>query len=452
MKEKTYTESDVNKLVASALEAAALTANSDMDNSFRQRIMQIRSGGYDFADTLHDIYMDYGYPAELDFYNFWNMYRRFGVAKRIVNIYPDMGWKDLPMLGNDALQKEIDGLPKKLNFWNRLKAADKRQRVGRYSALFLRVRDGKKPEQPIVGKLNGVASLMEIMPLYESQIDPVEVDDNPMSETYGLPIMYQYRSDVGNRNPDVADTFNIHPSRLIILSEEADDGGIYGFSQLEAPYNSLMDLRKILGAGGEGFYKNAAQSIVFELQDASSAKANKELLDGFNENYDDFAKNRARRAMWSPNMKPHVLDSSLSEPKSFAEAVLFDIAAACDVPITILIGQLTGKLASDQDIKTLLSRTQSRRVNWQTVMLSAVIDKFIEIGIFKAGSYEIEWPDAMAASDDEKLELAVKMADINHKQFTAGGEIPFAGNEIRNVAGYEDEDLELPSEELDEEG
>ena len=60
-----------------------------MDTGLRARIASMISGGYDWADTLHNIYLDFGYPENLDFNNYWNMYRRFGIAKNVVELPVD---------------------------------------------------------------------------------------------------------------------------------------------------------------------------------------------------------------------------------------------------------------------------------------------------------------------------------------------------------------------------
>ena len=418
-----------------------------LDNGLRSRIASMISGGYDWADTLHNIYLDFGYPENLDFQNYWNMYRRFGIAKNIVELPVDTGWIDEPSVkGNKAFMKEFEQLVEEKKFWMRMKGLDKRQRVGRYAGMFMRVRDNKKPSEPIEGKLNGIGTLVEIMPLYESQLKVIETDQNQMSDTYGQPILYQYSGIAeGSRNNNATTTINIHASRVVIAAEDADNGWIYGISVLEAPYNSLLDLRKIIGAGGEGFYKNAAQSIVFDLKDMASAKVNPDLLDNFNEKYDEFAKNRARRAMWSPGMEPKVLTSSLANPKEFFMNALNDVAAASKIPATILIGQQTGRLASNEDSRNFLSTINSRRTNFMTEMTVDIIDWLIKYGILPASDYELEWDDLLARSDEEKLTNATSMSKINETQFKSGQAEVFSSDEIREAAGFEIDEEPEPS-------
>jgi len=295
---KKFTEYEVNQI---------LNINDDINSSARGAIGSILSGSNYTGDTLHQINVDFGYPDVLAFENYWNMYRRSGIAKNVVQSVPDICWMDAPEIeASPQFLSDLDVLVDNLYFWQRLKGLDVRQRVGRYAGVFMRVRDGLSPDQPLDTMLPGVGALVQMIPLYESQLVVNETIDDPLDDDYGLPKMYQFNgSAVGGRGTN-KNSFNIHPSRIIIAAEGSDNGDIYGISELEGCYNSLMDLRKIIGAGGEGFYKNAAKDVVFQLKDASSVKQNDGLLANFNKNYDDWARNRARRALWTPGLEPKV--------------------------------------------------------------------------------------------------------------------------------------------------
>ena len=75
----------------------------------------------------------------------------------------------------------------------------------------------------------------------------------------GEPKMYEFNeAAVETDNPNKR-SLRIHPDRVLIWS---DDGTVNGRSLLEPGYNDLIDLEKIKGAGGEGFWKNAKSSPV----------------------------------------------------------------------------------------------------------------------------------------------------------------------------------------------
>lgn len=447
---------DPKKLDELHLMASELLANgSGLDaQTIRQRMAAAISGGYDFADTLHNVYLDFGYPGTLSFSNFWNMYRRFGIASNVVELPVDAGWMTEPKIesGNTQMLNELKRLDERINLWNRMKGLDTRQRVGRYAGMFMRVKDNQMPSAPL-DKQASEASLFEMMPLYESQLKVVETDNDPRSERYGQPNMLEYSQDApGSRNEKANQIIKIHYTRIVFAAEGADTGWIYGIPALENVYNSLMDLRKVIGGAGEGFYKNAAQNIVFDLKDPASAQSYKDKLDAFSEQYDDFSANRMRRGMWTPGMEAKVLQSTMTNPKEPFNVALNDVAAGSKIPATILIGQQTGRLASDEDSKQFLAMVQSRRENFCTPgIVRPIIDWCQAYGILPAADYTVEWDDLLARSDEEKLGNATSMAEINERQFKSGGEIPFNGREIREAAGFDPlEEVEPGDENIDD--
>ena len=453
---ESFTQNQMSEAVAAAVEETIKVAefayvNSNDAKTFRAQMATAQSGGYDFADTLHNIYYDYGYPASLDFFNFWNMYRRFGIAKAVVEYPVNTCWSTNPTIDAAGIEGDIEKLENDFGLWRRCKALDTRQRVGRYAGLFMRVKDGKKPNEPIEGKLSGLASLVDMMPLYESQLDVVSTDQDPLSERYGQPIIYQFNGSAeGDGNENESGSFEIHHSRIVTVAEGSDNGSIYGVSALEAVYNSLMDLRKIVGAGGEGFYKNASQSMVFSTGDSQAWVNNKARLDEFAEQTNDFMRNRFRRALVTP-MDAKTLDSNLANPRDHFFDALYDVSAGSGIPSNLLIGSQTGVLAGDNDGKQFLSSQNSRRTDFCTELVEAVIDWMMTFGILKTQTYKVVWDDLLAAGDSEKLDNAFKMADINTKQFLSGGGSVFDGEEIREAAGFEAEDLPEPSETIEEE-
>lgn len=448
--EKTFTQKELDAAIG---QTEALMINSAQTRAIVAQRGSLSGAGYDNADTLHNVYRDYGYPDSLTFNNYMNMYSRFGIAKRVVEIYPDVCWITPPNIteSSDQFKRELDLIIERLNMWQRLKGLDTRQRVGQYAGFFMRVKDNAKPSDELK-KLSAGNSLIDMMPLYESQLKPLTYEKNVQSERYGQPLTYQFKPRAeGGRNPDTTDTVTIHHSRVIIAAEGADNGGIYGVPVLQSIYNSLMDARKIIGAGGEGFYKNAAQSVVFELTDASSASQNALLLEKFNDNFDDWMRNRGLRGMWTPGLKPTVLQSDLANPKEFLAAALSDIAAGSSVASTVISGMQTGRLASTEDSKSVLSTGQSRRGNWLTELVRNTIDWMITYGVLPKSEYTVEWDDLLALSDTEKLTNVGLMADANQKQFSSGGQPVYSAGEMRDKSDYEpDVDPDLADDEGDQ--
>ncbi len=440
---KTYSQEEVADLMFNMVKVNSHT-EFPSPRDLRGQISRAISGGFGFDDTMHNIFLDYGYPDQLTFSMLWNMYRRFGIAKNGVEIFPKIGWMDPPTIeSSEKVKKGIEDLVEKFQFWNRLKGLDTRQRVGQYAGMFMRVRDNKKPDQPIEGVLPGFDALVDMIPLYEGQLTVQDTNTTETDDDFGKPTMYLFQGGgtAGNRNPFMNASFSIHPSRIVIAAEGSDNGGIYGIPAMEAGYNSLMDLRKIIGAGGEGFYRNASQSIIFNASDPDNIRANTAILDKFNEQFDEFTMDRMRKALWTPGLEAKAIESHLIQADTFFNNAANDAAAGFEIPVTILIGQQTGRLASGEDIRALLASVQSRRENFQTVMTRDVIDWLMEFGILPMADYDVEQEDALALSNSERLDNVVKMADINGKNFMAGGGLIFSDEVMIEASGNEVEEL-----------
>jgi len=114
-------------------------------------------------------------------------------------------------------------------------------------------------------------------------------------------------------------------------------------------------------------------------------------------------------------------------------------AASVGMPFTILFGQQTGRLASDEDQKEMNARAAARQDDTLTPMLTEFVTRMQACGIFEPGEFEIEWPDLGAPTDEQKIDNAKKMADTNQVAFNGGATEPvFDNDEIRKAAGYEE--------------
>ena len=310
--------------------------------------------------------------------------------------------------------------------------------------MFIHIKDGQSPEKP-VGSLIGIAYIFKLTPMYEGQLEVSHTQTDPMKPNFGEPIMYHYKSSgTGSRSEDSISSFQVHPSRLIIAAEGADDGSIYGISSLESIYNDLMDVRKICGAGGEGYYQNTRNAPVFKADDDFSDEDNEEALadaiDGW------LSKHRKRLVL--KGIAPVYPNIQLTDPKEFYQNSINNIAAGSGIPSAFLIGQQTGRLASDKDSRHLMTIAQSRRDNFLTLLVRQFIDWCIDYKVLADEEYEVEWGDLLTLSSFEKIEVVERMSSVNEKQFKSGGQPIFSEEDMRERAGYSSDPADMPDERI----
>jgi len=380
----------------------------------------------------------YGYPEIVGFDDLYIAYDRTGAGRGAIDRINGKCWESLPRIklddGKDDVsdfETEIEQLMNDgtLQAWSKLIEFDKRGMVGYMSALIYRVADNKKLAEP----LDTAVELVELIPCWENEIKPIKWDDDQTSERYGKPVIWSYSANKVVDNELVPDQHYIHWTRVQEVKRTPT---------LKAGYNSLIDMAKVSGGSGESFLKNSARTVTIELdkeldvptQDEEGNPINlkkimNEQVRALNNNQD--------AAMILKGGKVSTLQSQIADPTGPWSVPANEFAASIQVPFTILFGQQTGRLASDQDKQDMAARCTQRRIFEINPLLSEFVRRMQKATIMPQGVFVIEWDDLGEPSDTEKLDKAQKMTDINKRAMEAGTELVFTQEEIRLVAGYE---------------
>lgn len=403
------------------------------------------------------IYDEFGYPKNLNFDHFYNMYERNSIAGAAVDRMINGCWEDYPEVyegdevkdseGVTAWDKALSKLLKK--FFPIIREADKRCLIGRYSAILLQVRDNRTWCDPIntaVTKLGQENSLVRLIPVWEAQLDVSEWDDDPNSENYGYPKMYRYVNlPVGEGSSAPSQEVKIHPERIIILCERSPEGLLTnGYSMLKKGYNDALDMEKTSGGAAEGFLKNASRQLNFNFSKEASldqiaklygveleklANAVDEQVKALNNNTDSSV------IMQDGNVS--VLSVAPADPSSTFNTSLSKFAASIPIPVKVLIGQVTGERASTEDNKDWAKTRMSRRTGFLTSVIEELVKRLWQIGIInppKNQEITVSWSDLLAPSYAEKLDNANKLAEVATKTTNALGVSVIKANEIRAAA------------------
>ena len=410
------------------------------------------------GNTKRDrIYEEFGYPKELTFSHFYNMYERNAIAAAAVDRLVNGCWEDYPEVFEGDEQKDAEGvtqwdktIAKILKKWFPvIKEADKRGVIGSYSAILIQVRDSKDWSEPIDGNTlnrSKEIGLVRLIPVWEAQLDVSEWDTDPNSEDYGYPRMYRYISlPVGKATNAPAREIKVHPDRVIILCERAADGLLTnGYSMLKKGYNDALDLEKVSGGAAEGFLKNASRQLNFnfskEVDLSDIAKLYNVEIDQLANAMDEQVKKLNQSTDSSVIMQDgnvSVLSVAPADPSSSFNTSLSKFASSIPIPVKVLIGQITGERASTEDNKDWAKTRMSRRNGFLTYIIESLIERLWRIGIIDAPKGDVitvSWSDLLAPSYAEKLDNANKLADVATKTTNALGVPVIKANEIRAAA------------------
>jgi len=378
---------------------------------------------------------EYGFKEELTFDDLYKLYRRGGIAYGAVNKLVGLCWKTNPeVIEGDADDDTKDETAWERSnkrvfthrFWRSFAEADKRRLVGRWAALLLHVRDGKKPNEPVT-RGRGLA---KISPVWASALKVKSRDNN------GNITMWQYTETQADGNPVQRD---IHPDRVFTIGDMSDDA--IGF--LEPGYNACVSLEKVEGGSGESFLKNAARqlNVNFEKEIDFNNLASlygvsvSDLQDKFNEAAVEVNRgNDVLLTTQGASVTPLV--TAVADPGPTYDVNLQTFAASVDEPVKIIVGMQTGERASSEDQKYMNARCQSRRQDL-SFDIEDLVDKLIVLRIVTPVTEKtVVWDDLTEATGGEKLDNAAKMSNINQTSLASGGQV-FTVEEIRVAAGYE---------------
>jgi hypothetical protein len=394
---------------------------------------------------------DYGYPQALTFDNYYAMFTRNGIARAGVMRHVEKTWETNPWIveGEEGDKPRTDWTPwekqlarvvRDLRLWSRLSAADWRGRVGQYSALYLTFADNQSPDQPVVPG----SRLLSAKPLFEAQLLPTTWHDDPKTPDFGMPSMYQLKQfNPEDANPANNTSFKIHPDRIHIIAEGAEDDSIYGVPALQAGFNSLLDIEKIRGSGGEGFWKAArgAWALEGEVQPQQLATMlgveQDKVAAALHDPAADFASGMDKLLMLG-GMKAQSLTFSVPRPMEFFEVAAQDFAASVSCPLPELIGQQISQRSSEENSRAWQQTIMSRRRQFMGPNIEGLIRHLMRLGaIPKMERFYVQWDDLTDATAGEKLDNARKMSEINRNNAMSGLSPSFTENDMRETGGYD---------------
>lgn len=405
---------------------------------------------------------EFGYPETVNFDNYYRAYERNAVAHAAVHKLLDSCWTDNPTIIDGAKKKEAEettdweeSTTKLLSkHWAKLKDADRRNLVGRYSAVLLQIKDGREWYQPVdknVVKALGDKALVKLIPAWEAQIKPGNFDIDTQSDSYGQPVSYSFNeqpvSDDGTYG--IVRSVTVHPDRVIILCEGSEDENMLaGVPLLRAGFNKLLDIEKTSGGSAEGFLKNASRQLGIEF--SKETDINSLIKQAKDEGFDklgDAMNDKIRRmnsgtdsALVMQAGQASVLSVAAADPTPTWTAAANEFSASIQCPFTIQFGQQTGRLASDEDKNEWAKRCNGRRWGFLTDYITRVIERFWVLGIIDPptnGEVSLVWSDLLAPSEKEKIANMQAMADVAQKTQQAYGTPAVDANEVRAVGELE---------------
>jgi len=420
-------------------------------NAYLSRARSMRSL---LTDPRRNYYHECGYPesSSMTAEMYRELYDRFGVARRVVELWPDECWRRTPWVYEDEDSDRItpfeqawDDVADSLKgqswykteegnpVWDYLRRADIRSRIGRFGLILIGLDDGLDLREPAVGidergqrtKAPG-RRLLYLRVFDESAVQINRFETDRSNPRYGFPVEYQVKlNDPSGNVSGIGLNTNIetvHWSRVIHLACGLGSSEVWAPPAMEPCLNHLLDLGKLYGGSAEMYWKGAFPGLSLEThpQLGPEVEVNvAELRDKLEKYF-----NGLDRFFHTTGMTSKMLSPTVADPSPQIEVHLQGICITLAVPQRIFMGSERGELASSQDQGAWNNRVAGHQALYETPrVIVPFVDRLICLGVLPEPSedgYRVAWPEPSALSDQEKAQLAVTRTDALAK-FQGGG-------------------------------
>lgn len=397
---------------------------------------------------LRDTFAVLGFKKDLRPEDYRQRYERGDVAARIVEAFPNSTWRGTggEILENDdvetttAFEDEWMTLATRLSVWSKFRRADVLAGLGRYAVILIGAPGNLT--QPL--EKATAEQIAFLQPFGEDEADIKSWNRDASSPRFGQPEIYSLK----RMTPDDKGVAkDVHWTRILHIADGLLDDEVYGQPRLKRSWNNLDNLDKLVGAGSEAFWLRAHQGFQFNID--KDLKPSPAELKDMQAQVDEYV-HGLRRAVRTRGMNIDTLGSDVADFANNMDAVLTLLSAGQSIPKRILLGSERGELASTQDRENWTERVQDRRDAFAGPMVvRQFVDRLILIGALpEPEEYEVFWPPVNDFTDEQRLDVAIKYAEVNAK----AGETVVTANEIRDLAldlePLDPEDLEDEPEEV----
>lgn len=411
--------------------------------------------------TKRDMYNVLGYNREPNIEDYWGIYLRQDIAKRIVKAAPNATWRRPPDIWETESPDETtpfeaawEELIRRIPVWSYFARADRMAGIGYYGVMLLGIPGSLTAAVPpkkfrSEDSMAAIKNLLYLSAFSQRHAGVKEYEDNVKNSRFGKPKLYEIdlSGDIAGQaaretrtksrlDKSKQELQEVDASRVIHFAEDLTEDEVHGTPRLEAVFNRLMDLEKVVGGSAEGYWRGAYGGFSLEgIPDASSAFTGNSTTDqsDIGGMVDEFA-HGFRRWVALEGYKLNKIEGQDFKPKETFDTIIALISAATDIPQRILCGSERGQLASTQDEAQWNKYLEDRRNNYANPLIRDFVDRLINFGILpepKRG-YMIKWADLFSLDAKENAEVFAKMAK-GIKDIAPGGqtELVISPDEIR---------------------
>jgi len=281
--------------------------------------------------------------------------------------------------------------------------------IGRYGVLLLGLDDVKDQQGFVNPVKEGQRKLLYVKPFGENSAKIATYETNPSNPRYGMPKIYSIEvADVASGSSSIV---KVHYSRCLHILEDHLESEVMGIPRLEAVFNRLYDLEKLVGGDAEMFWRGARPG--FQGNVDADYQMTETMKNDLKEQIDEYEHN-LRRILVNEGVDLKALAQQIADPENHVKVQFMMISAVTGIPQRILSGSERGELASTQDTSEWKTYVQSRREDHvEPHIIQPFADRLIELKILPKpeNGYTVDWLDLFSISEKDRVDIGKARAN-----------------------------------------
>jgi hypothetical protein len=290
-------------------------------------------------------------------------------------------------------------------------------------------------EYPAKDRSSEERKLLFLRPFDESLVQIVQYEANVRNPRFGQPVMYRITlNDPREMHSGIGlplATVMVHWSRVIHVADNLSASEIFGVPRMRPVLNRLLDLRKMYGASGEGYWRAGIAALSLETHPQLGGDVELDVA-GIQNQMENF-ENGLQKYLITSGIGIKTLPPGVVDPTPFIEVQLVAICIQLGIPKRVFMGSERGELASAQDDSKWNDVVSERENHFCTPrIIVPFIDRMIQMGILPepgggTGKGAVEPPDFSQEGPWESGGDRAATGDINQPA-TQGGSSGTIGN------------------------
>lgn len=377
----------------------------------------------------------FGYGQNLEFEDYYGMWRRSGIANVVVSKVAKACWRDKPKLmveETEVLETEFQALIDQ-GLLTAMEKADILNRIGAFSVLFIGIPDGQKADEPL-----GKASVVENVG-FNAYTEPGTTIHKWVKEAadprFGLPETYQVMvRNFGDKRKTInLQAREVHWERIVHFAEGFLDSPLEGASALEPVWNAIVDTVKSRGGSAEAFFRNARRLLNMMAKDGATISKDPSDLAAFRTEVEGFV-NAMQDVVKTEGYDVKEFSTETPSPRATFDVSVEEVSAQTGIAIRILTGKGGGQLAGAEDRASWNSLIIDRQDSFCTGRLLRALEIFEQAGMLKIPKgMVVEWPAQKALSEAEEAKVITAKSTALNRVLLGASSIAGDGIDLRSA-------------------